>query len=63
MQVDRREQQTLFYRKPPFAIKCPLCNSPDLVAVSNEGLWEAIKVKLLKMRPYRCLDCDFRFVL
>jgi len=62
MQLDSQESQLLLYRKPPLNMKCPRCKSPDLVVVFKEGLLETLKVKFLKMNPYRCLDCDFRFI-
>jgi hypothetical protein len=40
---------------------CPLCQSKNVSKSQRRGVLESVVFKLIHVRPYRCLSCDFRF--
>jgi predicted Zn-ribbon and HTH transcriptional regulator len=40
---------------------CPLCQSKNISKSKRRGLLESLVLKLIHVRPYRCLNCDLRF--
>jgi transposase-like protein len=41
---------------------CPRCDSDDVQRSRTRGPFERIVKSLLRLAPYRCLDCGKRFV-
>jgi hypothetical protein len=42
--------------------RCPSCGSPNVHRSHRKGLVERVILPLLHLRPYRCEDCDARFL-
>jgi hypothetical protein len=40
---------------------CPLCQSKNISKSKRRGLLESVVFTLIRVRPYRCQDCDLRF--
>jgi DNA-directed RNA polymerase subunit RPC12/RpoP len=40
---------------------CPHCQSKNITKSKRRGLLESMVLKLVHVRPYRCLACDSRF--
>jgi hypothetical protein len=40
---------------------CPHCHSKNISKSKRRGLLESMVLKLVNVRPYRCLACDSRF--
>ena len=43
--------------------RCPSCGSPNVHRSHKRGFVERVILPLLHLRPYRCEDCDARFLL
>ena len=63
MYPNARQTEILSFYTAREELKCPKCGSPDLTRCPRRGLWEWISYKFLKMRPYHCIDCGFRFII
>ena len=46
----------------PATRKCPDCGGTNVHRSQRHGLFEKYILSLFAMRPYRCEDCDLRFV-
>ena len=42
--------------------RCPSCGSLNVHRSHRKGLVERVIIPLLRLRPYRCEDCDARFL-
>ena len=40
---------------------CPKCQSGAIARVARGDVLERLILMLRRKRPYRCLDCDYRF--
>ena len=40
---------------------CPKCQSRAIARVARGDVLERLILMLRRKRPYRCLDCDYRF--
>jgi hypothetical protein len=41
--------------------ECPFCESHAIRRSHNAGLFDALFVRLMLMRPFRCMECEERF--
>jgi hypothetical protein len=41
--------------------RCPQCQSKHVSKSKRRGLLESLVFRLIQVRPYRCLTCDWRF--
>jgi len=42
------------------SIRCPCCQSHQIYRSRTKGILESLMTRVF-VRPYRCLDCDYRF--
>ena len=47
--------------KAPSKHSCPQCSSADIYRSRRQGLVEKYILPALRLRPYRCIDCNNRF--
>ena len=40
---------------------CPICRGKGLRRSKRRGIVESKILSLLSVRPFRCMDCDYRF--
>jgi len=41
---------------------CPVCQRANIRKSKRRGLLESVVLRLFRVRPYRCLTCDWRFL-
>jgi predicted Zn-ribbon and HTH transcriptional regulator len=42
------------------SIRCPCCQSDQIHRSKTKGILERVST-IIFVRPYRCVDCDYRF--
>src|ERR1700690_4333466 len=51
----------VFSRRTTMPPSCPICRSKDVRRSKRRGMLESTILNLIPLRPFRCMDCDYRF--